>query len=64
VGKEVYDILHQSSVICQLSGVAEVSTVWGMIKIPFEKRGKIDITKSASIQPLFFYDKRNHSHLQ
>lgn len=49
VGKEVYEILHQSNIICHLSGMAEVSTVWGMIKIPFEKRGKIHITKSSSI---------------
>jgi LEA14-like dessication related protein len=47
VGKEVYDILHQPAVICQMFGEAEVSTSWGRIKLPFEKRGKIVLSKAS-----------------
>jgi len=47
VGKEVYDILHLSSVICQMSGEAEVATSWGRIKLPFKKRGKITLSKAS-----------------
>jgi len=47
VGKEVYDILHQPSVVCQISGEADVTTSWGRIKLPFEKRGKITLTKGS-----------------
>lgn len=47
VGKEVYNILHQPSSICQLSGDIEVTTIWGRIIIPFEKREKIPISKAS-----------------
>jgi LEA14-like dessication related protein len=47
VGKEVYNILHQPSVLCQISGEAEVTTSWGRIKLPFEKRGQITLSKAS-----------------
>ncbi|NIM89371.1 MAG: hypothetical protein GTO17_00295 [Candidatus Aminicenantes bacterium] len=47
VGKEVYDILHQPAVICQISGEAEVITSWGRIKLPFEKRGQITLSRAS-----------------
>jgi len=47
VGKEVYNILHQPSVFCQMSGEVEVTTSWGRIKFPFEKRGRITLSKAS-----------------
>lgn len=47
VGKELYDILHQPAVICEISGEAEVTTSWGRIKLPFEKRGKITLSRAS-----------------
>ena len=47
VGKELYDILHQPVVVCQISGEAEVTTSWGRIKLPFEKRGEITLSRAS-----------------
>jgi len=45
VGKEVFNILHQPSALCQFFGEADVTTSWGRIKILFDKREKITISK-------------------
>lgn len=45
VGKEVYYFLHQASAPCRLSGEIEVRTVWGNLKIPFDKRGNVQVSK-------------------
>lgn len=47
VGKEVYNILQLTSSLCRFSGEAEITTVWGRIKIPFEIREEISITKAS-----------------
>jgi len=47
VGKEIYDFLHQPSIICQMSGEAEVMTSWGRIKLPFKKRSNITLSKAS-----------------
>jgi LEA14-like dessication related protein len=45
VGKEVYYTLHQASASCRLRGEIEVRTVWGNLKIPFDKRGNVPVSK-------------------
>jgi len=47
VGQELYDILHQPSAVCQISGEAEVTTSWGRIKLPFQKRGEITLSRES-----------------
>lgn len=47
VGKEVYSILHQTYARCQFSGEIEVKTIWGRLRIPFEKRGEITIARDS-----------------
>ncbi len=46
VGKEVYNKLQQSSVLCRFSGEIEVRTVWGRIRIPFSKNEKVAISRT------------------
>lgn len=45
IGKEVYDVLNQTSTQCRLSGVIEVQTVWGRLTIPFENEELLSITR-------------------
>jgi len=45
VGKEAYYFLHQASASCRLSGEIEVRTVWGNLKIPFDKSGNVPVSK-------------------
>lgn len=47
VGKEVYNKLQQSSVLCRFSGEIEVRTVWGRIRIPFSKNEKVAISRTS-----------------
>ncbi len=47
VGKDVYNKLQQSSVLCRFSGKIEVRTVWGKIKIPFSKNEKVAISRTS-----------------
>jgi LEA14-like dessication related protein len=44
-GKEIYDLLRQSSVSCSFTGEIGVQTVWGRLTIPFEKQGMIPINR-------------------
>ena len=46
VGKEVYNVLNQSSSQCTFSGEVEVQTIWGRLTIPYEKRGAVSITRT------------------
>ncbi len=46
VGKEVSDLLRQSSTQCTLSGEVDVQTIWGRLTIPFEMRGAVPITRN------------------
>jgi len=45
VGKEVYDALRQPSTLCRFLGEIEVNTIWGRLKIPFDRSEKISIVK-------------------
>ncbi|MGB2763144.1 MAG: LEA type 2 family protein [Candidatus Aminicenantaceae bacterium] len=47
VGKEIYDILHQSSALSRFSGEIIVKTMWGRVKIPFDKSQKVTISRSS-----------------
>jgi len=47
VGKEVYNLLHQASALCRISGEIEVRTAWGRIKIPFDKSEKVTISRTS-----------------
>jgi len=46
VGKEVYDALRQPSTLCRFSGEIEVNTIWGRLKIPFDRSENISIVKA------------------
>jgi len=46
VGKQVHDVLQRHSSLCRFYGEVEVTTIWGRIKIPFEKRENITISKA------------------
>jgi len=46
VGKDVYNILKQSSSQCTFSGEVEIQTIWGRLTIPYEKRGVVSITRT------------------
>lgn len=45
VGKEVYDALKLPSTLCRFSGEIEVNTIWGRLKVPFDRSEKISIVK-------------------
>ena len=45
VGKEVYDILHETSALLRFSGEIEAETIWGRVKIPFDKSQKVIISR-------------------
>jgi len=47
VGKEVDSILRQTSAPCRLSGEIAVRTVWGRMKIPFDKSGEVTISRDS-----------------
>ncbi len=47
VGKEVYDVLLHPSIFCRFSGEIEVKTAWGKVKIPFDKRGRVAISRTS-----------------
>lgn len=46
LGKDIHTQLRQPSVLCRLFGEIEVRTAWGYIKIPFDKSGKVTISRS------------------
>jgi len=45
IGKEIYDFLEQSSVLCRFTGEMEVETIWGKLRIPFDKSEKVRVSK-------------------
>lgn len=45
VGKEVYVQLQRSSTLCRFTGEIEALTEWGRVKIPFDKTGRITISR-------------------
>jgi LEA14-like dessication related protein len=47
VGKDVYTHLHRSSTLCRFTGEIEVETEWGRVKIPFDKTGRITISRTS-----------------
>lgn len=46
VGKDVYNVLNQSSAQCNFSGEVEIQTIWGRLTIPYEKRGAVSVTET------------------
>jgi len=46
VGKEVSNLLKQSSTQCTFSGEVDIQTIWGRLTIPFEMRGSVPITRN------------------
>ena len=47
VGKDVSHILNQPSALCRITGEAEVRTIWGRLKIPFDKSQRIPISRTS-----------------
>ncbi len=47
VGKEVYDILKQSSAQCTFSGEVKIQTIWGRLTIPYQKQGAVSINRTT-----------------
>ncbi len=47
LGKEVYDAFQNPAVPCHFSGEMEVSTIWGPLRIPFDKTGDIPVSKTS-----------------
>ncbi len=47
VGKDVYTHLQRSSTLCRFTGEIEVKTEWGRMKIPFDKTGRITISRTS-----------------
>ena len=47
VGKDVYTQLQRSSTLCRFTGEIEVKTEWGRVKIPFDKTGRITISRTS-----------------
>jgi LEA14-like dessication related protein len=47
VGKDVYTHLQRSSTLCRFTGEIEVKTEWGRVKIPFDKTGRITISRTS-----------------
>lgn len=46
VGKEIHTVLQGSSSLCRLEGVIEAKTGWGRVKIPFDKTGRVKISRT------------------
>jgi LEA14-like dessication related protein len=47
VGKEVYTMLQRTSSLFRFEGEIEAKTKWGRIKIPFDKTGRITISRTS-----------------
>ncbi len=47
VGKDVYNILHQPSALCRLTGEVVIRTIWGRLEIPFDKSKKIAVSRTS-----------------
>jgi len=47
VGKDVYNILHQPSALCRVTGEVVIRTIWGTLEIPFEKSKKIAVSRTS-----------------
>jgi len=47
VGKDVYNILHQPSALCRVTGEVVIRTIWGKLEIPFDKSKKIAVSRSS-----------------
>ncbi len=47
IGKEIYDYLQQPSLPCRFTGELEAETVWGKLKVPFDKSEKVRVSKSS-----------------
>jgi LEA14-like dessication related protein len=45
VGKEMYQVLQQSSASLSIAGEIEVRTAWGRLTIPFNKREDVTISR-------------------
>ncbi len=46
VGQNVHDLLRQTSALCRLAGEIEVKTVWGRVKVSFDKAEKVPIVRT------------------
>lgn len=47
VGKEMYQVLQQSSASLSIAGEIEVRTAWGRLTIPFNKREDVTISRTS-----------------
>ena len=47
IGVEVYDALQKKSLPCRFSGEIEVDSVWGKLRIPFDKSGPLSPAASS-----------------
>lgn len=47
VGKDVYNILHQPSALCRVTGEVVIRTIWGTLEIPFDKSKKIAVSRTS-----------------
>jgi len=47
VGQEVFGLLQASAVVCRFWGEIDVTTVWGRIKVPFDVRQTLVLSKSS-----------------
>lgn len=47
VGKDVYNILHQPSALCRVTGEVVIRTIWGRLEIPFDKSKKIAVSRTS-----------------
>ncbi len=47
VGKEMYQVLKQSSASLSIAGEIEVRTAWGRLMIPFNKREDVTISRTS-----------------
>lgn len=47
VGKEVYTMLQRTSSLSRFEGEIEAKTVWGRVKIPFDKTGRVTISRTS-----------------
>ena len=47
VGKDVYNALHQPSALCRVTGEVVIRTIWGRLRIPFDKSKDIAISRTS-----------------
>ncbi len=46
VGKKVYNLLHQDSILCRIYGEVKVKSIWGWLDIPFDKSERVTVLRT------------------